>query len=67
MSLSTKNFYKYLECMERLVKLGHQEVLTEETFAKVVQIMKYNNETAERKRVLFAYKNRIDRLFAFFN
>ena len=29
--------------------------------------MKYNNETAERKRVLYAYKNRIDRLFAFFN
>lgn len=50
-----------------MVKLGHQEVLTEETFAKVVQIMKYNNETAERKRVLYAYKNRIDRLFAFFN
>ena len=50
-----------------MVKLGHQEVLTEETFAKVVQILKYNNETAERKRVLFAYKNRIDRLFAFFN
>ena len=28
-SLSTKRFYKYLECIERLVKLGHSELLSE--------------------------------------
>lgn len=32
-------------------------------FAKVVQIMKYQNENTSRKRALFSFKNRIDRLF----
>ncbi len=64
-SLSLKQFYRYFESIEKVVQLGHQEMLTEEIFAKVVQIMKYQNETAERKRILFNHKNRIDKLFAF--
>ena len=51
--------------MERLVKLGHQEVLTEETFAKMVQMLKYQGETLERKRALYVFKGRIDRLFGY--
>lgn len=44
--------------------LGHQEILNEEIFQKVVKVMRYQNETAQRKRILFNYKNRIDRLFS---
>ena len=62
-SLSLKKFYKYCEAFERIVKLGHQEILDETKYMKIVQIMSYKTESNERKRIIFALKNRIDRLF----
>jgi hypothetical protein len=64
-SLTIKKFYKYLECIEKLVKLGHAELLTESVMSKITQMMKYQNENLERKRAIFSFKNRIDRLFAY--
>lgn len=42
-SLSLKQFYKYFECLERIVKLGQHEIITEDILGRVVQIMRYNN------------------------
>jgi hypothetical protein len=38
-------------------------VLTEEVFRKVVQVMKFKDESDERKRIIFNFRNRINRLF----
>ncbi len=65
-SLSLKQFFKYFECLEKLVKLEQHEIITEENLTRVVQIMRYNNQKHDRKRILFNFKNRIDRLFNLF-
>lgn len=62
-SLLLKKFYKYFEAIERVVKLAHQEVVTEEVLRKVVQVMRFKNEGEDRRRVVFNYRNRIDRLY----
>jgi hypothetical protein len=62
-SISIKKFYKYFECIDSLVKLGHQEVLTNENLNKVVLIMRLKNECDERRRIIYNFRNRIDRLF----
>lgn len=61
-ALVVKKFYKYFEAIERIAKLGKQEVLTEEILKKIVVIMAFKNENEERKRIVFNYRNRITRL-----
>jgi hypothetical protein len=40
-SIKIKKFYKYFECIQRLVALGQLELITYEVMAKVVQVYKY--------------------------
>lgn len=62
-SLVVHKFYRYFESIERIAKLGHQELLTEEVFRKVVQVMQFKNESDERRRIIYNFRNRINRLF----
>lgn len=68
-SLSLKQFYKFFECIERLVRLEHSELLTKQTMSKIQQVMKFKLYEALdgkiRKRIAFNFKNRIDRLFGY--
>ena len=44
-SLSVKQFSKYFECIERIVKLGNSELITAENLQKIIKIFQYKQES----------------------
>lgn len=62
-SLKLKKFYKYFECIEKLVNLEKSDLLTHEMLSKVTKIFQYQQESSDRRRSINTMKNRIDRLY----
>ena len=63
-SLKLKKFYKYFECIEKIVGLEKSEIITPEVLQKIIKIFQYQQEVSERRRFVSAMKNRIDRLLS---
>ena len=66
-SIKLKKFYKYFDCIERVVVLGQVDLITYEVMARVVQVFQYKLAffADEKKRNISAHRNRIQRLFDF--
>ena len=66
-SLSLKQFFKFFDCVQRIVQLNHVEVLTPQILAKISQVMEFKLYEAVdgqcRKRIAYNFKRRIDGLF----
>lgn len=62
-SLKLKKFYKFFESLERLIDLEKSELVTAELLSQVTKIFKYQQGVAERKRIIQAMKNRLDRVY----
>ena len=68
-SLSLKQFFKFFDCIQKLVQLNHAEVLTQAILNKISQVMQFKLYQGVdgkcRKRIVYNYKRRIDGLFEF--
>jgi len=68
-SLSLKQFFKFFDCVQKIVQLNHAEVLTPQILAKISQVMEFKLFEAVdgkcRKRIAYNFKRRIDSLFQF--
>lgn len=66
-SLSLKQFFKFFDCIQKIVQLNHAEVLTQQTLSRIAQIMQFKLYEAVdgkcRKRIAYNFKRRIDGLF----
>ena len=40
-SLRVKQFYKYSECIEKIAKMDHKEIITNEVLAKLTSILAF--------------------------
>lgn len=41
-SLKTKKFYKFFECVDRIIKLNHKEIIDEEVFKSIVKVFNFH-------------------------
>lgn len=62
-SLKLKKFYKYFECVEKLAELEKYEIINPEILSKLITIFQYQQDNSDRRRLIQAMKNRLDRLY----
>lgn len=62
-SLKIKKFYKYFECILKLIENEKSEIITPEVLSKLITIFRYQQQTAERHRITETMKRRLDYLY----